>query len=222
MKNAISSILFLLLGSVAACGFFIGVAKLNNFVEPIPTRVLNLWQPTMPRNEKSVDDALWYCKFKPFIPLPDNVEDILIEQEFWKRYCCAGVYVKGGELCFRHDVEIGGENSFCILQFHSDSEEITWYFGDTMTGKLHVESINNKSIYADRITVVAYDGENMLITKDQIVGYDTWWRAYFEKPKSLEEWNYNVAFVERLTPLSPQERDKLRSQIYGQGNASCR
>ena len=205
------SILFLIFGTVVACAFLLWVAESKSFTKPLPTRVLNLSQLIVPKCEKSMDDELWYYRFHSFVPLPDNIEDILTQQEFWYATSCAGVYVKGGKLCFRPSMMMGGDDSFTLLQFHPDRPEITLYHGNRVSGELYADSVGEK--YADSVTLVAYDGERVLITPHQIKSCDSWWSAFWGGKEFESDLNYEAAYVDFLTPLSCQECEKFRLQI---------
>lgn len=94
---------------------------------------------------------------RPAQPIPDNLEDILIEKEFWMLF---EFYpkIRDGELYFEFDV-FGSPPEYALQFVSSPSDCI-----------LHVtsEGFHYTVDYAKQLTVIYYDGHKVVVTEESI------------------------------------------------------
>lgn len=95
---------------------------------------------------------------RPAQPIPDNLEDILIEKEFWMLF---EFYpkIRDGELYFEFDV-FGSPPDYALQFVSSPSDCI-----------LHVstnDGFHYTVDYAKQLTVIYYDGHKVVVTEESI------------------------------------------------------
>ncbi|MBE6200455.1 MAG: hypothetical protein E7138_09235 [Rikenellaceae bacterium] len=137
------------------------------------------------------------------VPIPDNIEAILAEQEYWQVCASNGAYVTGGEVYFDgivyFDDDGDDSNNYDVtLQFHPACSEYT----------IHKRLPSRKDIhyttrYADTLTVIAYDGKNVVITGEQLKDGDPLVDFIYEKDgKKYDE------------PIGYEMRNRMDEELF--------
>lgn len=137
------------------------------------------------------------------VPIPDNLEAILTQQEYWQLCARNGAYVTGGEVYFDgvvyFDDDGDDSNNYDVtLQFSLASSEYTIH--QTLPSRKGVHYTNS---YADTLTVIAYDGKNVVVTGEQLKDGDP-----------LVDFIYEKDGVKYDEPIGHKMRNRMDEEVF--------
>lgn len=137
------------------------------------------------------------------VPIPDNLEAILTQQEYWQLCARNGAYVTGGEVYFDgvvyFDDDGDDSNNYDVtLQFPLASSEYTIH--QTLPSQKGVHYTNS---YADTLTVIAYDGKNVVVTGEQLKDGDP-----------LVDFIYEQDEVRYDEPIGYELRNRMDGEVF--------
>ena len=136
------------------------------------------------------------------VPIPDNLETILAEQEYWQVCAWNGAYATGGEVYFDGVIYFADNgddsNNYDItLQFHPSSE---YTIHLTLPSR---KDVHHTKRYSDTLTVIAYDGKNVVVTGERLKDGDP-----------LVDFIYEKDGVKYDEPIGYELRNKMDEEVF--------
>lgn len=137
------------------------------------------------------------------VPIPDIIEEILTEQEYWRVCAWNGAYVTRGEVYFDGVVYFDddgddGNNYDITLQFRPISSEYTIHL--TLPSR---KDVHRTKRYADPLTVIAYDGKSVVVTGERLKDGDP-----------LVDFIYEQDGVKYDEPIGYELRNRMDGEVF--------